>query len=85
MLKKKSLISNEQIVKEVLEDFALRQAERKCFENIWQLNINFYMGNQYCYISPSGDIMDLGKQYFWQEKEVYNHISNLIEIRQSKL
>ena len=29
--------------------------------------------------------MDLGKQYFWQEKEVYNHISNLIEIRQSKL
>jgi len=85
MLKKKSLVSNEELVKEVLEDFALRQAERKSFENIWQLNINFYMGNQYCYISPSGEIMDLGKQYFWQEKEVYNHISNLIEIRQSKL
>lgn len=73
------------LVKEVLEDFNIRQHERKSFENTWQLNLNFFMGNQYCYISPTGEIMDMGKQYFWQEKEVYNHIANLIEVRLSKL
>jgi len=73
------------LVKEVLDDFASRQHERKSFENTWQLNLNFFMGNQYCYISPTGEIMDMGKQYFWQEKEVYNHIANLIEVRLSKL
>lgn len=80
-------VSNEEerIVNEVLEDFKLRQHERKNFENAWQLNINFFLGNQYCYLSPNGSIMEYGKQYFWQEREVYNHISNLVEIRLAKL
>ena len=69
-----------EIVREVLEDFKLRQLERKPYENNWQLNLNFFLGNQYCYISPSGDIVESEKQYFWQEKEVYNHIANLIEV-----
>ena len=73
------------IVKEVLEDFKRRQVERKNFENTWQLNINFFMGNQYCYIAPSGEIVEYGKQYFWQEREVYNHIANIVELRMSKL
>lgn len=75
----------EQIVESVLEDFRFRQMERKTFESTWLLNINFFLGNQYCYISPTGEIMENGKQYFWQEKEVYNHISNIIEMRLSKL
>lgn len=75
----------EELVQSVLDDFSIRQHERKVFENTWQLNLNFFMGNQYCYISPSGEIMDIGKQYFWQEKEVFNHIANLIEVRLSKL
>ena len=75
----------EELVKSVLKDFEIRQLERKSFESTWQLNINFFLGNQYCFISPAGDIVDSGKQYFWQEKEVYNHIANIIELRQSKL
>ena len=75
----------EDLVKSVLKDFEIRQLERKSFESTWQLNINFFLGNQYCFISPAGDIVDSGKQYFWQEKEVYNHIANIIELRQSKL
>ena len=75
----------EELVKSVLKDFEIRQLERKSFESTWQLNINFFLGNQYCFISPTGDIVDSGKQYFWQEKEVYNHIANIIELRQSKL
>ena len=78
-------IEEEKIVESVLEDFKNRQLERKNFENNWQLNINFFLGNQYSYISPSGEIMEYGKQYFWQEREVYNHIANLVEIRLSKL
>ncbi len=74
-----------EIVEKILEDFKFRQQERKNFENTWQLNINFFLGNQYCYISPTGDITDTDKQYFWQEREVYNHIANLVELRQSKL
>ena len=76
---------NAEIVDSVLKDFEIRQNERKSFESNWQLNINFFLGNQYCYVSPAGDIMENGKQYFWQEKEVYNHIANIIELRQSKL
>ena len=78
-------LEEDKLVKEVLEDFKVRQLERKNFENNWQLNINFFLGNQYSYISPSGEIMEYGKQYFWQEREVYNHIANLVEIRLSKL
>lgn len=85
MLRRNEILEDEDLVQEVLEDFKRRQQERKSFENVWQLNINFFLGNQYCYISPNGEIMDTGKQYFWQEKEVYNHIANLVEIRQSKL
>lgn len=84
-MKHENKLVEEKIVNEVLEDFKNRQIERKNFENAWQLNINFFLGNQYCYISPTGEILESGKQYFWQEKEVFNHISNLIEIRQSKL
>ena len=76
---------NYEIVKEVLEDFKQRQIEKKSFENIWQLNINFFLGNQYCYISPLGEIIEYGKQYFWQEREVYNHIANITELRLAKL
>lgn len=78
-------LEEKEIVDEILEDFRKRQQERKSFEALWQLNINFFVGNQYCYISPNGDIMESSKQYFWQEREVYNHIANIIEIRQSKL
>ena len=83
--KKTEKETEEDLVKSVLKDFEIRQLERKSFESTWQLNINFFLGNQYCFISPAGDIVDSGKQYFWQEKEVYNHIANIIELRQSKL
>lgn len=74
-----------ELVKSLLEDFRERQIERKNFESLWQLNINFYLGNQYSYISANGEIMEYGKQYFWQEREVYNHIASLIELRLAKL
>ena len=75
----------EQIVNNVLEDFKNRQAERRSFELQWQLNMNFLMGNQYCQIGPSGEIEDEDKDYYWQQREVYNHIAPIIDARLSKL
>ena len=82
-MKKKNLINS--VVQEVLEDFKRRQEERKGFENQWQLNMNFFMGNQYCTIGYGGKLQDFDKQYFWQEREVFNHIAPIIENRLSKL
>lgn len=79
------ILDEEPIVKEVLEDFHNRSAERKRFERAWQLNVNFYLGNQFCSLDSSGELVDNYKQYFWEEREVYNHITPLIELRLSKL
>ena len=73
------------LVRSVKEDFKQRQRERKNLEAVWQLNMNFLMGNQYCSVSKYGDVEDFSKQYFWQEREVYNHISPIIDTRISRL
>ncbi len=75
----------EDIVNEVKQDFQNRQNKRKSTERQWQLNMNFLMGNQYCTITDKLEIEDFSKQYFWQEREVYNHISTIVEARLSKL
>lgn len=76
---------SEDIVKDVRKDFERRRQERKPIELQWRLNMNFYNGNQYAEITPVGDIEQYGKQYYWQEREVYNHIASIIETRLSKL
>ena len=73
------------VVKETLEDFESRVRARKGFDSQWQLNMNFYMGNQYCDVGYGGFVREIDKQYFWQEREVFNHIAPLIDIRLSKL
>lgn len=75
----------EDIVNEVRKDYQRRREERKPLELQWRLNMNFYNGNQYAEISPVGDIEQYGKQYFWQEREVYNHIASIVETRLAKL
>lgn len=73
------------IVEEIKQDFRARQEARKCLETQWQLNMNFYMGNQFCTIGYGGEIEDYEKQFFWQEREVFNHIAPILEIRLAKL
>lgn len=75
----------EDIVAEVKRDFDSRLSERRPFETQWRLNINFYMGNQYCTALATGEIADVERDYYWQEREVFNHISALVEARQAKL
>lgn len=75
----------EDLVEEIKADFQKRREERKPLELQWRLNINFLIGNQFAEITPKGDIEDYGKQYFWQEREVYNHIAVITDTRLSKL
>lgn len=76
---------DEVIVDAVRTDFLSRQAERKAVERTWELNLNFYVGNHYSYISSIGDLSDIEKNYLWESREVYNHIAPIIECRLAKL
>lgn len=75
----------DELVQQTREDFEKRRNDRRSLELQWRLNMNFLAGNQYSDVSPRGDIEEEGKQYFWQEREVYNHIAPVIETRISKL
>lgn len=62
-------------------DFERRRKERATLERQWELDMNFISGNQYCGITARGDIADEGKEFFWQNRETFNHIAPLIESR----
>ena len=82
---KSKATKEKELVAEIKKDFERRQEERKPFDAQWQLNMNFVMGNQYCGIGLDDTLDDFDKQYFWQEREVYNHLAPLVETRLSKL
>lgn len=75
----------EDVIADVKQDFANRQSARRPYELAWQLNMNFVMGNQYCAITPRGAIEQEEKYYFWQEKQVYNHVAPIVETRLARL
>jgi hypothetical protein len=75
----------EEIVKETQADFEARRLMRRPLELVWRLNMNFLTGNQYTSITPRGDIEDYGRQYYWQQREVFNHIAPIVETRIAKL
>lgn len=83
--KKSGSKNKEAVVKELWDDFLKRKEERKSFETQWQLNLNFLFGNQFCDVSSNKIRDDWDKQFFWEEKSVYNHIAPIIETRLSKL
>lgn len=72
-------------VNEIRKEFERRQNERRTLESSWLLNMNFMIGNQYATIDQNGNVVENGKQYFWQQREVFNHIAPMIESRQAKL
>ena len=74
----------EEIVAEVKKDFENRQKERISYERQWELNMNFLAGNQYCFINKNGEISADDKSFYWQNREVFNHIAPLVESRIAK-
>ena len=76
---------DEFIVKTIKEDFKRRQEERRSQELIWELNINYMVGNQYSCISTRGLVEPMEKNFYWESREVFNHIAPIIETRLAKL
>jgi hypothetical protein len=76
----------EQTVKFIKDEFVRRQKERKGVELQWNLNMNFLMGNQFCDINPTANmIQQVGKLYDWEERVPYNLIASIHETRLAKL
>ncbi len=74
----------EELVESVETDFENRRKARLKLERQWELNMNFLIGNQYCDVNRRGEIAPVDGGYFWQEREVFNHIAPIIETRLSK-
>ena len=73
------------LVREVTEKFAERQKQRRMLERGWELNMNFLSGNQYVGITPAGELEEEQPRYYWQCREVFNHIAPTIDTRCAKL
>ena len=73
------------LVAEVKEDFLRRQRERRSLERGWQLNMNFVSGNQYCDISPAGEIEEEDAAFYWQSRKTFNHIAPTVDARLARL
>ncbi len=82
---KDNVIWKEEKVAEVRADFFKRAAERRAFEAQWQINRNFVLGNQYVYARSDGSVASEDRDYYWQERECFNHIAPLVETRLAKL
>ena len=73
------------LAQEIVSDFEDRRERRRGIENGWKLNMSFLSGNQYCDVSPYGDIVEEEKRFYWQTRRVYNHIAPLVDSRVAKL
>ena len=85
MKKKDKDMFVEELVSSIQQDFERRKQERKPFEAQWKLNSNFYNGEQYVDINSLKDIEEQDKMYYWQSREVFNHIAPIVDSRLSKL
>lgn len=79
------LTPEERLAAEVQNDFLRRQQERRGLERNWQMNMNFVGGNQYFGFDAKGEMAEEEKEFFWQEKLVFNHVAAIIDTRLSKL
>lgn len=74
------------IVSKVKEDLQNRRDDKNAYELQWQLNANYYCGNQYCAINTAQCCIEqVDAVHPWMEHEVYNQIAPLIETRIANL
>ena len=69
----------------VREDFLARQRERRHLERGWQINMNFVSGNQYCDVSPAGELEQEDPAFYWQSRRCFNHIAPTLDTRLAHL
>lgn len=75
----------EQLVQEIKDDYLKRKEERRAVEQSWLLNMNFLVGNQFSFVTPSGEIAEYDRRSASESREVFNHIAPIVESRLAKL
>lgn len=75
----------EDIAESVVLDFEERQKARLKHERQWELNMDFFSGKQYSAINSKDEIFSQSKTYYWQGREVFNHIAPIMESRMARL
>ena len=75
----------DEILHDVFSDFYKRQEERRDLERQWELDLEYLHGNQYCEITPRGEVEEEEKFYYWQNRSVFNHIAPIIDSRIARL
>ncbi len=75
----------EALVAEIQADFAARREMRRQLERGWELNMNFFSGNQFCDLTPEGEISEESAEYFWQSRRCFNHIAPTVDTRLARL
>lgn len=73
------------LVEAVKEDFEARRSARRSLERCWEMNMNFYSGNQYYDLSPEGELTEEDRAYYWQSRRVFNRIAPTVDTRCAKL
>jgi hypothetical protein len=82
----KPFMYDEESAQFVEDEFKRRQQERIPFELQWRLNMEFIKGNQFLVINNQLRKLDeVPKQFWYQEREVFNQISTIVETRISKI
>ena len=85
MKEREEELRRERLANEITLDFRARREVRRNFENTWNLNMQFVAGNQYCDVTPEGDLEDEDLQYYWQTRRVFNRIAPTVDSRVAKL
>lgn len=83
--RKKKENFRDEVLSGLFADFYSRQDERRKLEKQWELDLEFLAGNQYCEISPRGEVEEEEKYYYWQNRGAFNHIAPIIDSRVAKL
>lgn len=83
--RKKKENFRDEVLNDLFADFYSRQEERRKLEKQWELDLEFLAGNQYCEISPRGEVEEEEKYYYWQNRGAFNHIAPIIDSRVAKL
>ncbi|MDE6677399.1 MAG: hypothetical protein K2K12_06805, partial [Clostridia bacterium] len=51
----------------------------------WQLNLKFVSVNQYCDVSPAGELENEDPNFYWQSRRTFNHIAPTLDARLARL
>ncbi len=74
-----------ELAQSVRADFEARQEARRQLERGWELNMKFVSGDQFCDVSPAGEIEEEARAFFWQSRRAFNHIAPTVDTRVARL